>query len=156
MKKLISLGLFALIASGIVMFNSPVNGKSEPGPTWQQARGQGKALSVEEAKKLTSPVPYTKKSISQGLNLYRAHCTACHGLDGKATIDVVADATNLTDPKLWRSGTTEGEVFRSVREGAGEAMPPFKYQIKQDEDMWHLTNYIRSLWPESLRPKLQE
>jgi cbb3-type cytochrome c oxidase subunit III len=112
-------------------------------------------LSVSDAKKLKSPVPYTKKSISQGRSVYMRNCTGCHGADGKATVDVVADATDLTSPKLWKNGTTEGEIYRSIREGQGASMPTFKTQLKE-EDMWHLVNYIRSLWPDSLRPALQE
>jgi hypothetical protein len=34
-------------------------------------------------------------------------------------------------------------------------MPPFKSQFQKEEDLWHLVNFIRSLWPESMRPKLQ-
>jgi cbb3-type cytochrome c oxidase subunit III len=112
-------------------------------------------LTVADAKKLTSPVPYTKKSISQGRSLFARNCTGCHGADGKATVDVVADATDLTSPKFWKNGTTDGEIFRSIREGQGASMPTFKNQLKE-EDIWHLVNYIRSLWPESTRPPLQE
>jgi cbb3-type cytochrome c oxidase subunit III len=112
-------------------------------------------LTVADAQKLKSPIPYTKKSISQGRNIYMRNCTGCHGADAKATVDVVADATDLTSPKLWKNGTTEGEIFRSIREGQGASMPTFKNQLKE-EDIWHLVNYIRSLWPESMRPPLQE
>jgi mono/diheme cytochrome c family protein len=34
-------------------------------------------------------------------------------------------------------------------------MPTFKTQLKE-EDIWHLVNYIRSFWPDSMRPALQE
>ena len=113
-------------------------------------------LSREDAKKLKSPVPYTKSSIARGRVLYTHDCTGCHGNDGKAQVDVIADATDLTDPKLWKSGTTEGEILRSIRDGAGMSMPPFKSQIREEKDLWHLVNFIYSLWPESQRPKLQE
>ncbi len=112
-------------------------------------------LTVADAKQLKSPITYTKKSISQGRNVYMRNCTGCHGADAKATVDVVADATDLTSPKLWKNGTTEGEIFRSIREGQGASMPTFKNQLKE-EDIWHLVNYIRSLWPEAMRPTLQE
>jgi mono/diheme cytochrome c family protein len=101
-------------------------------------------------------VPYTKSSIARGRILFTNDCTGCHGNDGKAQVDVIADATDLTDPKLWKSGTTEGEIFRSIRDGAGISMPPYKNQIRKAEDLWHLVNFIRSLWPEAQRPKLQE
>jgi cbb3-type cytochrome c oxidase subunit III len=112
-------------------------------------------FTVADAQKLKSLVPYTKKSIAQGRSVYMRNCTGCHGADGKATVDVVADATDLTSPKFWKNGTTEGEIFRSIREGQGSSMPTFKAQLKED-DIWHLVNYIRSLWPESARPPIQE
>ena len=116
---------------------------------------EGKPLTQAEAKTLKSPVPFTKSSISRGRTLFMQYCTGCHGNDGKAKIDVIADATDLTEPKLWKSGTSEGEIFRSIRDGAGLNMPPYKNQIRK-EDLWHLVNFIRSLWNESLRPKLVE
>jgi len=112
-------------------------------------------FTVADAQKLKSPVPYTKKSISQGRSIYMRNCTGCHGADGKATVDVVADATDLTLPKFWKNGTTEGEIFRSIREGQGASMPTFKAQLPE-VDIWHLVNYIRSLWPDSARPPIQE
>lgn len=125
----------------------------------QLSRGQeaqDKPLTRDEAKQLKSPVPYTKSSIARGRTLFINDCTGCHGNDGKAQVDVIADATDLTDPKLWKSGTTEGEIYRSIRDGAGISMPPYKNQIRKTEDLWHLVNFIRSLWPEAQRPKLQE
>lgn len=107
-------------------------------------------------KNLKSPIPYSKRSIGRGKIIFVRMCVECHGPDGKALMDVIADATDLTSPKLWYSGTSEGEVFRSIREGAGVSMPPYKMQLKREDDMWHLVNYVRSLWPESVRPKLQE
>jgi mono/diheme cytochrome c family protein len=113
-------------------------------------------LTIEAAKKLKSPVAFNKASIARGKVLYTRDCTECHGADGKSLVDVVANATDLTEPKFWKSGTSEGEVFRSIRDGAGEAMPPFSKKVEKEEDLWHMTNYLRSLWPEEERPKLQE
>jgi len=118
--------------------------------------GQGTRMSSEDAKKLKNPVPFTKKSIAQGRTTFQRFCTGCHGADGKAQVDVVADATDLTSPNLYNSGTSDGEIFRSVRDGAGETMPPFQTQITNETDLWHLVNFIHSLWPESLRPPLKD
>ena len=123
-------------------------------PSREKSQREGR-MSAEEARKLKSPVPFTKESIAQGRTLFARNCTACHGNDGKSQVDVVANATDLTDPKAWGSGTSEGEIFRSIRDGAGDTMPPFKSQLRSEEEMWHLVNFIRSLWPESMRPKLQ-
>ena len=77
-------------------------------------------------------------------------------MDGKSQVDVIANATDLTDPEYWISGTSEGEVFRSIRDGAGDAMPPFNAKVEKEEDLWHMVNFVRSLWPESARPKLEK
>jgi len=116
----------------------------------------GAPLSVEEAKKLKSPVPYTKKSITQGRTTFARYCTGCHGADAKATVDVMGDATDLTSPKTWKNGSTDGEIFRSIRDGENASMPAFKPQLRQEADIWDLVNFIHSLWPESMRPPLQE
>ncbi len=120
------------------------------------AENSGKRLTMEEAKKLKSPVPFNKASIARGKILYVRNCTECHGPDGKSLVDVVANATDLTEPKVWKSGTSEGEVFRSIRDGAGEAMPPFVDKVTKEEDLWHMVNFLRNLWPDAARPKLQE
>lgn len=113
------------------------------------------ALSVAAAA-MAGPFPYTKKSIAQGRGVFARFCVSCHGNDGKATVDVVADATDLTAPKTWKYGTSAGEIYRSIRDGQGASMPAFKTQIKKDDDLWHVVNFIQSLWPESMRPALQE
>jgi len=79
-----------------------------------------------------------------------------HGEDGKAEGSLIASATDLTSPNLYKSGTSAGEIFRSIRDGAGDQMPAFKSQLGSEADVWNLVNFIRSLWPESVRPPLQE
>ena len=120
------------------------------------ALAQSGRMSADEAKKLKNPVAHTKKSVTRGKTLFARDCASCHGPDGKAQVDVVADATDLTSPKLYKSGWSEGEIYRSIRDGAGETMPSFKAQISDDQDLWHLVNFIRSLWPEAQRPKVVE
>ena len=110
-------------------------------------------ISAEEARKLKNPIAYSRKSIADGRAIFVRNCASCHGSDGKAQVDVVADATDLTSPKLWKSGTSDGEIYRSIHDGAGETMPPFKAQLGSHE-LWNLVNFIRSLWPESTRPPL--
>jgi mono/diheme cytochrome c family protein len=131
-------------------------GAGTAAPDDKPAKADDGRLTKDEAKKLKTPVPYDKASIVRGRNLYARACTECHGRDGKSQVDVVANATDLTEPKLWKSGTSEGEIFRSIRDGAGEAMPPFKAEVDKEEDMWDMVNFLRSLWPEPMRPKLTE
>jgi mono/diheme cytochrome c family protein len=123
---------------------------------WAQAGNDG-AISRDDAKKLKNPVAYTKKSLTQGHTLFVRTCSTCHGQDGKAQVDVIADATDLTSPNMYKSGTSDGEIYRSLRDGAGQnqTMPSFKNAFAKEDDLWHLVNYIRSLWPDGMRPELQ-
>ncbi|HEY1599402.1 MAG TPA: cytochrome c [Pirellulales bacterium] len=143
--------LCLLATSGALV--AATTAQSEDKPAQKKEDGR---LTMEAARKLKSPVPFSKASIARGKTLYTRDCTECHGADGKSLVDVVANATDLTEPKLWKSGTTEGEVFRSIRDGAGEAMPPFSQKVEKEEDLWHMVNFLRSLWPDAERPKLQE
>lgn len=114
----------------------------------QQVPADAPPLSVDAAKALKTPIPSTSDSIGRGKRLYQTHgCANCHGADGKALIEVVANATDLTEPSVWKNGTSEGLVFRSIRDGAGLAMPPFKTEVVSQDDLWHLVNFVRSLWP---------
>jgi mono/diheme cytochrome c family protein len=113
-------------------------------------------LTRDDAQKLKSPVANTKKSIARGRVLFMQNCTSCHGEDGKSEGSLVASATDLTSPQLYKSGTSEGEIFHSVRDGAGDQMPAFKSQLDSETDIWSLVNFIRSLWPEAARPAIQD
>ncbi len=113
-------------------------------------------LSQDAAKALKNPVPFTKDSIAKGRIMYSRDCTECHGADGRSQVDVIANATDLTQPKYWKSGISQGEVFRSVRDGAGDSMPPFSDKFDKEDDMWHVVNFVLSLWPADARPKLVE
>ena len=145
--------LATVLATSTIL--TAAQGAAKPKSETLQLNSQTPPLSLAEAKKLKNPIPFTKKAIAQGRNVFMRNCTMCHGADGKATEDVVGNATDLTSPKLWRNGTSDGEIFRDIRDGVGE-MPAFKSQIHQEEDLWNLVNFVHSLWPESMRPPLQD
>jgi mono/diheme cytochrome c family protein len=113
-------------------------------------------LSPEAAQKLKSPVANSKKSIDRGRVIFLQNCTSCHGENGKAEGSLIADATDLTSPQLYKNGTSEGEIFRSIRDGAGDQMPAFKSQLDNETDLWNLVNFVRSLWPAAKRPAVQD
>lgn len=107
----------------------------------------GVALAVFAGASLAaSAVPADDASVASGAQLFAQYCTECHGRDGRAQVDVISDATDLTEPEAYYSGTSEDEIFNSISNGAGVAMPPWSGQIKDQADLWHLVNFIRSLW----------
>jgi mono/diheme cytochrome c family protein len=97
-------------------------------------------------------VPNTAESIKKGQGLYMTLCTECHGRNGKAQIDVVSDATNLTDPALYRNGSSDAAIYKSIKDGAGAGMPPYADVLKSEADIGNLRNFIKSWWPEAKRP----
>jgi mono/diheme cytochrome c family protein len=116
---------------------------------------QSPPIPKDQAKTLKNPIPFTKESIARGQSTFLRNCVGCHGKDGKAQAAEVANATDLTSPPFWKNGTQEGEIFRSIRDGAGMGMPPFRAQIHQEQDLWDLVNFIRNLWPAPMRPTEQ-
>ncbi len=97
------------------------------------------------------PSPDSDESIAKGSELYMRFCTECHGKDGRALMDVISDATDLTDPDVYYNGSTREDIYRSISDGAGVGMPPWKTQLSDEQDIWHLVNFIRSLWTEEQR-----
>lgn len=99
----------------------------------------------------SAEVPYSAESVEQGRALYAANCTPCHGNDGKAQVDVVSNATDLTEPLLYRNGRTDADIERSIRDGVGGVMPAWGTVLGSDEKISHLRNFIKSLWPAEQR-----
>ncbi len=98
-----------------------------------------------------SPPPADEASVARGAQTFQQYCTECHGRDGRAQVDVISDATDLTDPDAYYSGASEQDIFNSIAFGAGVAMPPFETELKGEEEIWHLVNFIRSLWTDEQR-----
>jgi mono/diheme cytochrome c family protein len=116
------------------------------------------AVAGEDAAK-KGPFPYTRKSIERGKNVYLRNCTACHDRDGKSYSGrdfTTTPPADLTDPDSWihaKTGKSPEGIFTSIHDGTVEEMPPFKGKLK-DEEIWDMVNFIRSIWPEAMRPKL--
>lgn len=103
------------------------------------------------------PIPYTSKSIARGKQFYLIHCVECHDQDGKGLGRRDFNGTqpaDLTDPDAWMHGVSAEAIFSSIREGTKDDMPPFKDRL-QDQQIWQVVNFVRSLWPEAKRPKLE-
>jgi mono/diheme cytochrome c family protein len=118
------------------------------------AQDPGKSGSQKDTVK--GPLPYTSKSIARGKQFYLLHCVECHDQDGKGMGRRDFNGTppaDLTDPDAWLHGTSAAAIFATIREGKND-MPAFKDKL-QDEQIWHVVNFVRSLWPEAKRPKLE-
>jgi mono/diheme cytochrome c family protein len=108
---------------------------------------------VRAAKK-KNPVPADEKSMALGKAVYIRECLSCHGStgkgDGPAAKDLIRKAGDLSSPKMWAQ--SDGALFWKISEGR-TPMPTFEKLIKEENDRWHVINYIRTLAP---RPKEEE
>jgi mono/diheme cytochrome c family protein len=109
------------------------------------------AAKAGDGKAMKNPVKSSPQSIEAGHAVYQKSCAHCHGAAGKGDGTVAAQMptkpSNLADEK-WENGSTDGEIFLSIRDGVAPkmAMKPFKGKIT-DQDIWNIVNYIRSIGP---------
>jgi mono/diheme cytochrome c family protein len=101
-----------------------------------------------DGKKLKNPVASSPVSIKAGQALFQKNCRFCHGADAKGDGPMAPEGThpsNLTDDK-WDRGSTDGELFLVIRDGAGPKFDMKGYKSKMPEtDIWNVVNYLRSL-----------
>jgi len=102
----------------------------------------------EAGKKMKNPVPATPESVAAGKALFQKSCRFCHGAEGKGNGPMAPEGTHpsdLTDAN-WDRGSTDGEIFLVIREGAGPKfdMKGFKSKLPET-DTWNIVNYVRSL-----------
>ena len=104
----------------------------------------------QKARGLKNPVPYSADAVREGRKTYLRLCQYCHGADGRAQANPDFEAPSLRDPSEWLHGTSDGEIFLSIRDGAGHEMPGFGTQL-DDAAIWQLVLYVRSIGPARLR-----
>ncbi len=88
------------------------------------------------------------EAVQRGAQLYVQHCTQCHGQDGRAQVDVIADASDLTQPADYYNGSSDQDIYNSIAVGAGVAMPAWRNVVGSDEAVWDLVYFVKSLWAE--------
>ena len=101
-----------------------------------------------EGKKMKNPVATSAESIKAGQALFQKNCRFCHGADAKGNGPMAPENThpsNLIDDK-WDRGSTDGEIFLVIRDGAGPKFDMKGYKSKMAEnDIWNVVNYLRSV-----------
>lgn len=66
--------------------------------------------------------------LSVGEIVYEDNCAACHGYDG---VNVLPEAPDFTSAEIFKKTNTE--LFRSVRDGRGDIMPPWSDELSVAE-----------------------
>ena len=101
----------------------------------------------DAGKKMKNPAA-SPESIKAGQALYQKNCRFCHNADAKGNGPMAPEGTHpsdLTDAK-WDRGSTDGEIFLVIRDGAGPKLDMKGYKSKMTEpEIWNIVNYIRSL-----------
>jgi mono/diheme cytochrome c family protein len=101
-----------------------------------------------EGKKLKNPVASSPESIKAGQAAFQKNCRFCHGADAKGNGPMAPEGThppNLTDD-TWDRGSTDGEIFMVIRDGAGPKFDMKGFKSKMSEtDIWNVVNYLKSL-----------
>ncbi|MEE8303986.1 MAG: c-type cytochrome [Candidatus Tectomicrobia bacterium] len=102
--------------------------------------------------------PASPESLTRGGLLYRqAECWTCHGREGRGdgpTANTLENAqhlpitaADLARPSTFKNGSAAEDIYRTIMTGlTGTPMPSYGDAFEgQEEDVWHLVNFIRSL-----------
>jgi mono/diheme cytochrome c family protein len=96
--------------------------------------------------KMPNPVKADAESLATGKELWAKHCQSCHGKSGKG--DGSKAAQLKTAPEDMTTAVaqkqTDGAFFYKTSEGRKD-MPSFKKKIPDQEDIWSIVNYLRTL-----------
>lgn len=113
-----------------------------------------------EAKKITiggkewkNPVPATPENIKTGEEHFQHHCMVCHGLDGHNTGVPFADKMSPPVLDLGEKDVqnfSDGQLKWIIQNGIRFTGMPGWSGILDDDEMWHVVNFIRHLPPKGV------
>jgi mono/diheme cytochrome c family protein len=96
--------------------------------------------------KMANPQKSSKETIAEGKALWSTHCSSCHGKsglgDGSKAAQLKTTPNDLT--KADAQSQSDGALFYKISEGRDD-MPSFKKKLPEQEDIWNLVVYIRTL-----------
>ena len=132
MKKYISLVFASLFLFALMSFIS--NSQNDPWPV------------PDKYKSMPNPVKSDAASIASGKALYSQHCKSCHGTKGKGdgpkAAQLDTESGDFTKPDFQKQ--PDGALFYKTSEGRKD-MPSFKKKIADQNDIWAVVNYMRTL-----------
>ena len=128
--KMFNLLLFALFVS-VISFRMA---QEEPWPV------------PDKYMRMANPVKADATSVADGKQLWLQHCTSCHGKAGKGDGPKAAQLKTLPHDlsKADVQSQPDGSFFYKTSEGRKD-MPSFKKKIPDQDDIWSIVNYIRTL-----------
>ena len=132
MKKYIPILSFVLFVTVLMAFVPKTTNDPWPVP--------------DKYKNMANPVKSDATSIATGKELYTTHCKSCHGTKGKGDGPKAAqlDTESGDFTKSAFQSQTDGAIFYKTSEGRKD-MPSFKKKIADQNDVWAVVNYLRTL-----------
>jgi mono/diheme cytochrome c family protein len=100
----------------------------------------------DKYKNMANPVKSDAASVAEGKALYGQHCQSCHGKKGKgdgpkaAQLDTECGDFSSADFQKQ----SDGAIFYKTFEGRKD-MPSYKKKIADQEDIWKVVNYVRTM-----------
>lgn len=132
MKK--NLTILSVVAFGFMLMAFVSPGQNDPWPV------------PEKYQKMANPVKSDATSIATGKQLYNQHCQSCHGKKGKGdgpkSAQLDTECGDFTSADFQKQ--PDGSLFYKTFEGRKD-MPSFKKKISDQNDIWALVNYMRTL-----------
>ena len=96
--------------------------------------------------KMANPVKSDAEGLKDGKALWIKHCQSCHGKtglgDGSKAAQLETAMEDMTTSAVQKQ--SDGSLFYKISEGRDE-MPSFKKKIADEEEIWLLVNYLRTL-----------
>jgi len=97
----------------------------------------------DKYKTMKNPVKLDK---STAVALYATHCKSCHGKeglgDGTKAATLATPCGDFTTDSFQKE--SDGALFYKILEGR-EDMPSFKKKIPDQDDIWQVVAYLRTL-----------
>ena len=140
----VSRGLFVCVAlSWLVMTSVSVMAQAGAAPA-------GPAAVPAEAKKMKAAFASSPAAIEAGKGLFTKYCRFCHGNTGAGDSTMAPKAmkpSNLTDAE-WTRGSSEGEIFWVIQNGAPPEVPDEgpQGQAHRRRDLEHRPLRPQSRW----------
>ena len=133
MNKKLVLSLFSLTMAALIFMSFTVQ-QNQPKP-WPVPA---------EYKNMKNPVKADAESIALGKTLYTKNCASCHGKTGLGDGPKARMLETFSGDfsGAYYQNQTDGEHFYKTKFGRDE-MPAYDKKI-EDEDMWHMVNYMRT------------
>ena len=101
----------------------------------------------DKYKSMANPTdPADEDGLEVGEELYMQHCKSCHGKeglgDGPKAADQNGELGDFSDGDFHAQ--SDGSIFYKTKEGRDD-MPGYAKKMPDDEDIWMVVNFIRTL-----------